>query len=271
MVRPEEQIGLTLLGRYRVKRHRGDGCDGCLFVVAPTDQGLLGYEFGGKVDAANVMLEVIPKGRGYDPRQVDDLATIQPHSHLLRCQEIGLIGDGDLTGASYVVWETWDNTLAGVLARRTTMDEPQIPAPWQPRLRRHWLATTRTIVCMATCGPSGFARLMGTGSWHQSSGERRTAVEQTGQSPSRRKTTSTRWVSYSFAACPPSSRRFGKRLLRGLRAKWRSSRPFVTCLVHGSIGSVDVWRRTHVTDARAQSCAHGCRRSASSCHSVGGR
>ncbi|MFZ1935252.1 MAG: hypothetical protein WCB27_08365 [Thermoguttaceae bacterium] len=128
MVRPEEQIGLTLLGRYRVKRHRGDGCDGCLFVVAPTDQGLLGYEFGGKVDAANVMLEVIPKGRGYDPRQVDDLATIQPHSHLLRCQEIGLIGDGDLTGASYVVWETWDNTLAGVLARRTTMDEPQIRA-----------------------------------------------------------------------------------------------------------------------------------------------
>ena len=122
MVRPEEQIGLTLLNRYRVKRYRGDGCEGWLFLAAPT--GLRDPFPGGA--SANVILEVIPNGRGYDPRQVDEVAALQPHLRLLGCQEIGQVDDGDLAGASYVVWEPWENTLAGILGRHISMGEPEI-------------------------------------------------------------------------------------------------------------------------------------------------
>ncbi|MFO7906579.1 MAG: hypothetical protein ACQESR_03870 [Planctomycetota bacterium] len=127
MVCPEDQIGLTLLGRYKVTRYRGNGCDGWLFVAAPSGQGLLVDVFD---DMANrkVMLEVIRGGIGYDPRQVDDLAAMQPHPHLLQCQEIGLVGDGDLAGASFVVWEMWEDTLAGALARGAPMDEQAVRA-----------------------------------------------------------------------------------------------------------------------------------------------
>jgi len=125
MVRPEELLGLTLLNRYRVKRYRGDGCEGWIFLAASTGQALLNDPFSGSMNV-NVMLEVITNGRRYDPRQVDELAGLQPHPRLLGCQEVGRSEEGDLAGASYVVWEPWENTLAGILGRHNAMGDQEV-------------------------------------------------------------------------------------------------------------------------------------------------
>lgn len=125
MVEPGQLIGLPFLGRYRVKRDRGAGCHGSLFLAAPMGQALLGGAFEDQVKST-VVLEVIPDGRGYDQRQVDDLGALQPHPGLLECREIGQIDDGDLAGAAYVVWEAWENSLAGIFSRRSPMDQQEI-------------------------------------------------------------------------------------------------------------------------------------------------
>lgn len=127
MVCAAELIGHILFGRYRVTRDRGNGCDGTLLRAAPTGHARLGDPFSERVNS-DVMLEIIARGAGYDPRQVDDLASIQPHPHLLRCQEITLVADGEFAGAAYVVWDLWENTLAGVLAGRTLLDEQEVRA-----------------------------------------------------------------------------------------------------------------------------------------------
>lgn len=125
MVCAAELIGHTLFGRYRVTRDRGNGRDGILLRATPTAR--LSEPFSDRVNG-DVVLEIIARGAGYYPKQVDELAAIQPHPHLLRCQEIALVADGEFAGAAYVVWETWENTLAGVLTGRASLDEQEIRA-----------------------------------------------------------------------------------------------------------------------------------------------
>jgi len=132
MVRPIEQIGHTLLNRYRIKRYRGDGCEGWVFVAETISQRQNAKMeiFGGGPPEnqiiANVIIEIIPKGLTCDSRQVDDHNALQPHKHLVRCLDVGPIPEGEFAGASYIVLEGWKETLADFLARRSVMDEQEI-------------------------------------------------------------------------------------------------------------------------------------------------
>lgn len=133
MIRPVDLIGHTLMGRYRVKRHRDGSRENWFFVADPISQNryaAMGIGFGGcdlkEQASTNVMLEISPKGPGHESRQVDELGASQPHPHLLRCLEVGQIDEGDLAGASYVVWEVWKSTLAEVLTRRSALDEKEV-------------------------------------------------------------------------------------------------------------------------------------------------
>ncbi len=123
MIRPEELIGQKRFGGYAIRGYRGNVCAGWVFaaehVAMPTD-------FGGGVTSAKVMLEVNPGGAAYNPQEIHDYRSLQPHPHLLRCLDAGVSREADLPGASYLVTEAWRDTLADVLARRTTLDSGEV-------------------------------------------------------------------------------------------------------------------------------------------------
>ncbi len=131
-MRPEELIGHTCCGQYAIRSFRGNGCAGWLFGAERLSQNPcteLRPDFGGgHVDdrgGTRVILEIACDSLAFDPEELQNLNGLQPHTHLLRCFEVGQSQDQDLAGASYMAMEAWKDTLTQVLTRRSVLDDQE--------------------------------------------------------------------------------------------------------------------------------------------------